>query len=125
MNKIVIGFVMVGVVMLVIPIALAVKTHLEMLTKDTRELKEDIHTLIKDTQQMVQTVDQLATRTNKQMDEISEIVKDVHSWTDRTGRVINAVGNIIEPPLFAVSNKIEIVRAVVGAFWSAFTGRKS
>jgi uncharacterized protein YoxC len=126
--EIIIGLACISIIVLVgviIPVALAIKTHLEMLTNDTRELKADIHSLIKDTQKMVQAVDQLTTRANQQMDEINVIVKTVHEWTDRTGRILNAVGNIVEPPLFAVSNKIGIVRAVVGAFWSAFSGRKS
>jgi hypothetical protein len=73
---------------------------------------------------MVQKMDAAAERLNllsvlaqNQWHEVEKIVHTARQWSERADRFVEEVGSIVEPPVFSVGYKLNLMRAGVKTFF--------
>ena len=95
----------------IVPIAFQVRRRLEQLALTADSLKASGELLVRDSRELVLNVNDLAVRANQQLDDAAEVVHTVRQWTQRTDRLLNEVGSVVEPPVFTIVRKINLLRA--------------
>ena len=101
----------------IVPIAFQVRRRLEQLALTADSLKASGELLVRDSRELVLNVNDLAVRANQQLDDAAEVVHTVRQWTQRTDRLLNEVGSVVEPPVFTIVRKINLLRAGASTFF--------
>ena len=112
-------------VVCLIPMVFYVRRKLTEVALATQKLQDDIQVLVQDGRELVQNVNDLAKRANEQLDDASLVVHTAVQWADRTNRLVEAVGSIVEPPILGLARKANLFRLGLNVFMQVLLSRKS
>ena len=99
-----------------VPLALMTWQRLNRLAHIAEELRTALQVLMHDSRELMWSVNELSKRVTREMDDVDEMVCTVKQWAARTDRLVNAVGSIVEPPIFALASGARLARVGVKAF---------
>lgn len=101
---------------LVIPIAFQALRWMQNLALSIEQLKVRMEDLVQDSRELVNNINEISKQANRQMDDVSKMVGTVRTWTERADWLVNEVGSVIEPPVFAFVNKTRLFKLGVSTF---------
>jgi uncharacterized protein YoxC len=99
-----------------LPIAFQVRRQVEQLMLTAMELKASVQVLLQESRELVRSASELSQRARQEMDEAGQVVHTVRQWTERADRLVDEVGAAIEPPIFALTRNMNLIRMGVSAF---------
>lgn len=97
--------------------------QIERVVRAVEELKTDVNPLARETRLMVEGFRELSGRVQGQWTEVERIVDTARSWSRRANHLVDEVGSVIEPPVFATSRNFRILRSGLETFMKALSGR--
>ena len=105
----------VALVACLIPVVFRAQRQLEKLVLTVQEARADLDALVEESRGLVRNVNALVTRVSDGMEDVHEVVSAVHTWKKRVDRVVNAIGMIVEPSVFALAKNVSFLRMGVTA----------
>jgi uncharacterized protein YoxC len=103
-----------------IPLAFQARRRLEHLAVSAEQLKANVELLVQDSRELVRNVNELEQQVSRQMDDVGQVVGTVRRWTERADRLVEEVGSVIEPPVFAWVRNVNLFRLGATTFLQAF-----
>jgi uncharacterized protein YoxC len=113
----------IGLVACLIPLALQARRQLDELALIAGQLKTNLDALIHDSRELVRNANELTTRASRQMDEVDQVVGTVRQWTERADQLVDQVGAVVEPSVFSLVRNMNLIRTGVTTFIQAFLHR--
>ena len=104
----------VAFVVFLIPVLIGLREHAARALRELEELKSDVRLLVQDSRSMVQNVNNLTSRAQLQMDEVDKLLRLVRGWSERTDRVVNEVGVLVEGQLLTATRLVKLVHLGLG-----------
>ncbi len=98
-----------------IPVVFRAQRQVERLVVTIGEVKADLDVLVGESRELVRNVNTLVERANGHMREVDEIVSTLRQWRSRAERVVNAVGVVVEAPVFRLARNMDLFRVGVSA----------
>lgn len=106
-----------------VPLAILIWRRLDRLANLAEELRTAVQVVVHDGRELMWTVSELSKRVTRQMDDVDQVVCTARQWTERADRLVNAVGSIVEPPVFALAAGTKLARVGVKAFLQSLLHR--
>jgi len=110
-------------VVLLVPVLVGLREHVARALRELEELKSDVKLLVQDSRTMVQNVNGLTTRAQLQMEEVDKLLRLVRGWSERTDRVVNDVGDLVEGPLLTATRLVKLVHLGLGRFLESLAAK--
>jgi uncharacterized protein YoxC len=86
-------------ILFLIPVFIGLRKHVAQAARQLDVLKSDVKLLVQDSRTMMQNVDKLTSRAHPQLDEVDKIVRIARVWSERTRRIVEEVGDVVEAPI--------------------------
>ena len=103
-------------VVCLVPLGFLIWRRLERLTQIVEELRTSAQMMVHDGRELMWQATELSRRATRQMDDVDRIVCTARQWTERADRIANAVGSMVEPPVFALAEGTKLARVGMTAF---------
>jgi len=103
-----------------LPVLFLASRQLKQLVLTAEKVKITLESLILDSRESVKNVKLLSERANLLLENVDHVVQIVHRWTERADLLVNELGSAIEPPMFSLVRKVNLVRTVVSTFLQRF-----
>jgi uncharacterized protein YoxC len=107
----------IALMVVLIQLIVQARKKMDSLTISVEETRTNLDAVLKDTRELIQNVNTLSGRVNLQMDEVDRVLHTARLWTDRADRLVDQVGDVVEPPLQFAVGASNILKAGVGAFF--------
>ncbi len=107
-----------------IPVVFRVQRQVERLVLAVGEVKADLDVLVDEGRELVRNVNTLVAQANNRLQEVEEVVSTVRQWKGRAERVVNAIGVVVEAPVFRLARNMDLVRIGVTAVLRVLSHRK-
>jgi uncharacterized protein YoxC len=104
----------------VIPLAFQIRRNSDEVVRRLEAMKTDLEGLTTDTREMVQHVNNLCRQATQRVEEIGAITQTVRDWTTRAYHLVGEVGSALEPPVLTMARNIRALRSGVGVFLKTF-----
>ncbi len=88
----------------------------EQLLHDVNQLREEFQPLIRTMGATVERLHALSAAAQQEWREVERIVQTVRSWSDRGDALVEQIASLVEPPLYAVSRRVDLWRVGLKAF---------
>jgi hypothetical protein len=110
------------IVLLVMLIRLAVhaRKRIDVLAQAADETRIRLDVVLADTRELIRNVTAVSARVQTNLDEAEQMLHTVRIWTDRTDRIVDEVGSVIEPPIQAMARLNGLLKTGAGAFIKRF-----
>ena len=72
---------------------------------------------------MVRSVDELSRQATRQLEDVARITRVVQAWTERGDRLVQSLGAVVEPPVFALARNIGLFRLGASVFLKTLFGK--
>jgi uncharacterized protein YoxC len=105
----------VALVAVLIPVVVRANRQLEKLVVTIGEVRADLDALVEESRGLVRNVNTLVTRASGGLKDVEEVVSAVRTWKNRVDRMVNAIGTLVEPPVFALARNVGLLRMGVTA----------
>ena len=99
-----------------LPIAFLVWRRLVQLVRVIEQERAHAQALIQDGRELIVHLREISSRVTKQMDDVDRMLCTARQWTERADRLVNGVGSIVEPPVFALAQGSHLARVGLKAF---------
>jgi uncharacterized protein YoxC len=106
-----------------IPVVFRAQRQVERLVAAVGEVKSDLDVLVDEGRELVRNVNTLVARVNGHVQEAEQVVSTVRQWKGRAERLVNAVGVVVEAPVFRLARNVDLVRVGVTALLRVFSNR--
>ena len=107
-----------------IVLLLQFRRQLERIVRAVEELKAEVNPLAQETRVVVERLRDLSGRVQEQWKEVEKIIYTARIWSQRANHLVDEIGSVVEPPIFAASRNIQILRAGLVTFVRALSNRK-
>lgn len=106
-----------------IPIAFRAQRQVERLVSTIGEVKTDLDVLVDESRELVSNVNLLVARANGRLQEVEEVVSTVRQWKGRAESVVNAIGMVVEAPVFRMARSMNLFRMGMTAVLGILSNR--
>jgi len=107
------------VVVGLLPLVYLAWQRLENLMRIADDLRTQAQVMMHDSDELIRNLNELSKRLTRQMDDVDQMVCTARQWTERADRLANAVGAIVEPPVFAAARGTSLLRVGMKAFFKS------
>lgn len=107
-----------------IPLGFQARRQLEQLATTVEDLKIKLEVLVVESRELVQNLNELTTRANHQMKDVDQVVGTVRQWTARADRLVNQVGDVVEPSVIALVRNLNVFRTGATTFIQSLLQRR-
>ena len=107
-----------------IVLLLQFRRQIERVVRAVEELKAELNPLAQETRVVVERIRDLSGRVQGQWMEVERIVDTARTWSQRADHLVEQIGSVVEPPIFAASRNIHILRKGLETFVWALSNRK-
>jgi len=97
--------------------------QIERVVRAVEELKTEVNPLARETRVVVERLHDLSARVQGRWMEVERIIDTVRTWSQRADHLVEEIGSMVEPPIFAASRKIHILRKGLETFVRALSNR--
>jgi uncharacterized protein YoxC len=97
--------------------------QIERVVQAVEELKAEVSPLARETRVVMEGLRDLSGRVQGQWTEVERIIDTARGWSERANHLLEEIGSVVEPPIFAASRKIQIFRKGLETFVRALTHR--
>ena len=111
-------------VTVLIVLLLQFRRQIERIVRAVEDLKSEVTPLAQETRVVVENLRELSGRVQEQWKEVEKIVDTARIWSQRANHLVDEIGSVVEPPIFAASRNIQILRAGLATFVRALSNRK-
>ena len=88
---------------------LRLRGQIERVVRVVEELKAEVNPLVQETRVVVETLRELT-------GQVENITHTARSWSRRANHLVEEIGSVVEPPVFAVSRKMHVLRKGLETF---------
>lgn len=106
----------VAFVALLVGALLQFRKQLERGVAAFEELRAEIKPLAQETRVVMDRLRDLTGRAQEQWTEVEGIVDTARHWSERANRVVEEVGDAVEPPILAATRSIRVLRSGLETF---------
>jgi uncharacterized protein YoxC len=106
-----------------IVLLLQIGRQIERVVQAVEELKAEVSPLARETRVVMEGLRDLSGRVQGQWTEVETIIDTARSWAERANHLVEEIGSVVEPPIFAASRRIHILRKGLETFVRALTHR--
>jgi len=92
------------------------RRQLERVVAAVEELETEMKPLAQETRVVVKRLRDLTGRAQEQWTEVEGIVDTARHWSERANRLVEEVGDAVEPPIFAATRGIRLLRRGLETF---------
>ena len=92
------------------------RRQLERVVAAVEKLETEMKPLAQETRVVVKRLRDLTGRAQEQWTEVEGIVDTARHWSERANRLVEEVGDAVEPPLFAATRSIRLLRRGLETF---------
>jgi len=100
-----------------LPIIFQTRRRLGHVLRSVEQLKTELDPLVGETRELVRGVHNVGNQVNQQLSELHSVVHTIENWAVRVDHLMDEVGSAIEPPVLTAVRNISIVRAGVNGFF--------
>jgi len=111
-------------VTVLIVLLLQFRRQIERIVRAVEDLKSEVTPLAQETRVVVENLRELSGRVQEQWKEVEKIIDTARIWSQRANHLVEGIGSVVEPPIFAASRNIQILRAGLATFVRALSNRK-
>jgi uncharacterized protein DUF948 len=117
------SFAIVALTSVLIVLLLQLGRQIERFVRTVEELKAELGPLARETRVVVEGLRELSGRVQGQWMEVERIIDTARTWSERANHLVEEIGSVVEPPIFAMSRKIQIFRKGLETFVRALSQR--
>ena len=107
----------------VIPVVVCLSKYAARATRELEALKSDVNLLVHDSRHTLQNVNDLTSRAHRQLDEVDKVVRSARAWSDRAGRIVDGVGDVVDAPIFTAARVISIIHKGVSRIFEVLANK--
>ena len=100
------------------------RTQMERVVRAVEEIKAEVNPLVQEMRVVVERLRNLSGRVQGQWMEVERIIDTARTWSQRANHLVEGIGSVVEPPIFAASRSIYVLRRGLETFARAFLKRK-
>jgi uncharacterized protein YoxC len=106
-----------------IPIVFRVQRQIEGVVLTIVQAKSDLDELVEEGRELVGNVNTLVARASGPLEELERVAGTVRQWKGRAERLVNAVGVVVEAPVFRLARNVDLFRIGVAALLRVLSHR--
>ncbi len=100
------------------------RRQIERVVRAVEEFKAEVNPLAQETRVVVERLRDLSGRVQGRWMEMERIIDTVRTWSQRANHLVEGIGSVVEPPIFAASRNIHILRKGLETFVRALSNRR-
>jgi uncharacterized protein YoxC len=107
-----------------IPVFIGLRKCAARATRELEELKSEVKLLVHDSRSTLLNVNNLTSRAHRQLDEVDKVVRSAREWSERAGRIVAQVGDVVEAPIFTGARVVSIVYKGLSRIFDVLTKKE-
>jgi len=100
------------------------RRQIECVVRAVEELKAEMTPLAQETRIVVEQLHDLTRRVQWRWREVESVIDTALAWSQRANHLVEGIGSVVEPPIFAMSRNIQILRIGLATFVRALLNRR-
>jgi len=100
-----------------VPVIFLARRQLKQLALTAENLKTNLESLMLDSRELVRNVRILSERANLHLENVGRVVHTVRQWTERADRIVDELGSVVEPPVLSFVRNMNLLRMGVTTFF--------